>query len=107
VSPTPEVIAHVIFGEGPSWCSDGTIVCTSVAEGRLYRVWPGERRSEVFAETKGGPNSCAPAADGGFLVTQNGGIDFSLFKLPGFGDLPPLSPVTPGLQYVAPDGTVT
>lgn len=107
MSPTPEVIAHVVFGEGPSWCPDGTIVCTSVAEGRLYRVWPDERRSAVFADTKGGPNSCAPAADGGFLVTQNGGIDFSLFKLPGFDALPPLSPVTPGLQYAAPDGTVT
>ena len=96
----------MVFGEGPSWCPDGTIVCTSVAEGRLCRVWPDERRVVVFAETNGGPNSCAPATDGGFLVTQNGGIDFSLFKLPGFAALPPLSPVTPGLQYVAPDGTV-
>ena len=107
MSPTPEVIAHVRFGEGPSSCPDGTIVCTSVAEGRLYRVWPHEHRAEILAETKGGPNSCAPASDGGFLVAQNGGIDFSLFKLPGFADLPPLSPVAPGLQYVAPDGTVT
>ena len=105
--PTPEVIAHVLFGEGPSWCADGTIVCTSVAEGRLYRVWPHERRAEVFAETKGGPNACAPAADGGFLVTQNGGIDFSQFPLPGFDTLPPLASVAPGLQYAAADGTVT
>jgi len=106
MSPQPEVIAQVVFGEGPSWCADGTIVCTSVAEGRLYRVWPHDGRRVVFAETKGGANACAPTADGGFLVTQNGGIDFSQFKLPGFAALPPWSPVTPGLQYAAPDGTV-
>jgi sugar lactone lactonase YvrE len=103
----PEVIASVLFGEGPSWCDDGTLVCTSVAEGRLYRVWPDEGRAAVLAETGGGANACAPAADGGFLVTQNGGIDFSKFALPGFDSLPPFSSVTPGLQYVAPDGTVT
>jgi sugar lactone lactonase YvrE len=103
----PEVIADVLFGEGPSWCPDGTVVCTSVAEGRLYRVWPEERRAAVLAVTGGGANACAPAADGGFLVTQNGGIDFSRFSLPGFESLPPFSAVAPGLQYAAPDGTVT
>ena len=40
-------------------------------------------------------------------MTQNGGIDFSKFPLPGFDSLPPFSSVTPGLQYAAPDGTVT
>ena len=107
MSPQPEVVARVVFGEGPSWCPDGTIVCTSVAEGRLYRVWPSERRAEIFADTKGGPNACAPAVDGGFLVTQNGGIDFSLFDLPGFDALPPLRSVTPGLQHVSLDGIVS
>jgi sugar lactone lactonase YvrE len=82
-------------------------MCTSVGEGRLYRVWPDECRSALFADTKGGANACAPAADGGFLVTQNGGIDFSRFDLPGFDTLPPYMPVTPGLQFAAPDGTVT
>ncbi len=103
----PEVVCEVRFGEGPSWCPDGTLVCTSVAEGRLYRVWPDEGRAAVLAETGGGANACAPAADGGFLVTQNGGIDFSKFPLPGFDTLPPFTPATPGLQYAAPDGTVT
>jgi gluconolactonase len=103
----PEVVASVLFGEGPSWCDDGTLVCTSVAEGRLYRVWPDDGRAAVLAETGGGANACAPAADGGFLVTQNGGIDFRRFALPGFDSLPEFSPVTPGLQYVAADGAVT
>jgi gluconolactonase len=107
MSPQPEVVARIVFGEGPVWCADGTVMCTSVAEGRLYRVWPDEHRAEVFAETGGGANACAPTVDGGFLVTQNGGIDFSLFSLPGFGDLPPWSPVTPGLQHVTRDGAVT
>jgi sugar lactone lactonase YvrE len=107
VSLQPEVVAHVLFGEGPAWCADGTLMCTSVGEGRLYQVWPDEHRAVAFADTTGGANSCAPAADGGFLVTQNGGIDFSRFDLPGFDSLPPYAPVTPGLQYVAPDGTVS
>jgi sugar lactone lactonase YvrE len=107
VSAQPEVIAKVLFGEGPAWCADGTLMCTSVGEGRLYRVWPDEQRAVVFADTRGGANSCVPAADGGFLVTQNGGIDFSRFDFPGFDNLPAYAPVTPGLQYVAPDGTVT
>src|SRR5262245_33855386 len=93
-----EVIARVPFGEGPAWCADGTLVCTSVGEGRLYRVWPDERRDAVIADTYGGANSCVPAADGGFLVTQNGGIDLRRFELPGITDLPPYSPVAPGLQ---------
>ncbi len=103
----PEIVADVVFGEGPSWCDDGTLVCTSVAEGRLYRVWPDEHRTAVLAETGGGANACAPAADGGFLVTQNGGIDFSRFSLPGMDALPPFSAVTPGLQHATADGTVT
>jgi hypothetical protein len=62
----------------------------------------------VFAETKGGPNACAPAADGWLpRRTERLASTFSLFKLPGFDALPPLSPGDPGLQFVAPDGSVT
>ncbi len=98
------VVDGVVFGEGPYWCADGTLVCTSVGSGRLHRVFPDAGRAEVVAVTDGGPNSCVGAMDGGFLVTQNGGIDFSIFKLPGFSELPPYKPVTPGLQYVSPSG---
>jgi sugar lactone lactonase YvrE len=75
-----------------------------VSGGCLYRVFPDDGSAEVLAVTGGGPNSCVEAVDGGFLVTQNGGIDFSIFDLPGFGDLPPIQPVTPGIQYVSPSG---
>lgn len=98
----------VQFGEGPVWCADdSTIVCTGVADGKLHRVWPESGRRQVIGETGGGPNACALAEDGSFLVTQNGGIDFALHNLPGLDDIPPLRRVTPGLQRVAPDGTIS
>src|SRR3954470_12596698 len=94
------------FSEGPVWCDDGTLVVTSVAAGALFRVWPNELRAELCAQTNGGANGAALAADGSILVAQNGGLDFS--KLPGvFGDLPDSPRVTPGLQLAGPDGTVT
>lgn len=107
---------HVIcqgpaFGEGPVWCppgtgdAEGTLVCTSVLGGTLERVWPESGRRETIADTGGGANGAALAADGGFLVTQNGGIDLSIFEI--FGELPPPRYVQPGLQRVAPDGTVS
>ncbi len=96
----------VPFAEGPVWCPDGTVVATSVAAGALFRVWPETGTVERIAETSGGANGGALAADGAILVTQNGGIDFS--ALPGvFATLPKCVPAVPGLQHAAPDGTVT
>ena len=94
------------FAEGPVWCPDGTVVVTSVAGGALYRVWPEQTKTELFATTKGGANGAALAHDGSILVTQNGGIDYSQLpvKFPG---LPDPTFVNPGLQLAAPDGTVT
>src|SRR5205814_5993993 len=96
------------FGEGPVWCPpgagapEGTVVCTSVAQGTLSRVWPESGRREVIADVGGGANGAALAADGGFVVTQNGRIDFSIFEI--FGDLTPPRYVQSGLQRGAPDG---
>lgn len=108
----PEVVATGIrFPEGPVWCpdsrdSEGTIVCTSVPDGSLERVHVADGRVERVARVGGGANAAAPCRDGGFLVTQNGGIDFSGMKL--YADDPPrYEPVTPGIQRVLPDGTVT
>jgi gluconolactonase len=106
---------HVIcsgppFGEGPVWCPpgagapEGTLVCTSVSEGALWRIWPESGRRELVADTGGGANGAALAADGGFLVTQNGGLDFSIFRI--FGEVAPPRYVQSGLQRVAPDGAV-
>lgn len=113
MTSAPELVVDGIgLPEGPVWCDDGTLVVTAVAEGALYRIWPGEGRKEKIADTAGGPNSAAPADDGGFIVTQNGGIDFSIMPSPPEEMRFP-HPATPparvsgGLQRVAPDGTVT
>lgn len=92
------------FAEGPVWCPDGTLVVTSVAEGSLYRIDPSTGGTERFADTGGGANGAALAADGSILVTQNGGFDFAATGL--FADPPPLRPATPGLQLASPDGQV-
>jgi gluconolactonase len=108
----PILIAeHIPFAEGPVWCDDGTLVVTSVAEGALYRIWPETRRKAKIADTKGGANSAWPASDGGFLVTQNGGIDFAAV-FPAYAEkfaeqLPKVRFAEPGLQRVAPDGAVS
>lgn len=106
---TPEVVATGIrFAEGPVWCPDegaGTVVCTSVADGTLERVHVADGRVERVARVGGGANAAAPCADGGFLVTQNGGIDFTATNLYP-DDPPPFRPVTPGLQRVDADGRV-
>ncbi len=79
------------------WCPDGTVVATSVAAGALFRVQPASGTVERIAQTGGGANGGALAADGSILVTQNGGIDFS--ALPGvFATMPPCVPAVPGLQ---------
>jgi gluconolactonase len=95
----------VPFGEGPVWCPDGTLVVTSVTEGSVYRVWPEQHRASRFADTGGGANGAALAADGSIVVTQNGGFDFGATGL--FPDPPPYRPAAPGLQLVQSDGAVS
>jgi len=88
------------------WCPDGTLVVTSVCDGVLWRVSVSSGTKELVADVGGGANAAALCADGGFVVTQNGGIDFS--RLPGaFAELPASVPATPGLQLADPHGNVT
>ena len=82
-SPPEIVVTGIAMPEGPSWCPDGTVVCTSVADGLLWRIWPEEGRKQVYAYTAGGANAAVPARDGSFVVTQNGGIDFQEIGVPG------------------------
>jgi gluconolactonase len=95
----------VKFGEGPLWYGDGTLVVTSVADGALLRVDVATGVVSRFADTGGGANGAALAADGSVLVTQNGGIDFSRLGL--FAEPPSYRPVTPGLQLASAHGAVT
>jgi gluconolactonase len=105
-----EVVADgVTFGEGPVWVPSGTrggpsLVVTSVAAGALYRIPPEGTRAEKLADTGGGANGAALAANGSILVTQNGGIDFS--KLPIDVDYP-YNPAASGLQLATVDGAVS
>jgi gluconolactonase len=98
------VCEGIRFGEGPVWCDDDTLVVTSVADGALYRVAAGSGAVDLLADTGGGANGAALAADETLLVTQNGGIDFS--KLGLFEQAPELDPRVPGLQHVQLDGSV-
>jgi gluconolactonase len=97
------------FGEGPAWCPDGTLVLTRIATGALRRLWPESGRSEVIATMAGGANAAQCADDGGFVVTNNGGIDFSVIWSPARqreAPAPPFEPARPGIQRVRPDGVV-
>ena len=85
-----EIVATGIrFPEGPVWCPDGTLVCTSVADGSLERVHLDSGRVERVAVVGGGANAAQLATDGGFIVTQNGGIDYAKTGL--YGDDPLVS----------------
>src|SRR6476661_8189052 len=102
-----EVVADgVRFGEGPVWCGNNSLVVTSVADGALYRIDVATGAMTLFADTGGGANGAALAADGSMLVTQNGGINFAALGLYAV-DPPAYRPVTPGLQLARADGTVT
>jgi gluconolactonase len=107
VGEQAEVVATGIrFAEGPAWCPDGTLVCTSVADGALERVHLDDGRVERVAVVNGGANAAQLASDGGFVVTQNGGIDFEKAGLYP-DDAPEYRPVTPGIQRVDATGAVT
>lgn len=103
------VSAEVPLGEGPVWCPDGSLVVTTISPGRLLRLDPKSGRASEVAAVVGGANSAHLARDGGFVVTNNGGIDFTVFAA-HLGLDPakiPYRPGPPGLQRVAPDGRVT
>lgn len=103
------VSAAVPLGEGPVWCPDGSLVVTTISPGRLLRIDPRTGRFSEIASVAGGANSAHLARDGGFVVTNNGGIDFTVFAV-HLGLDPAKIPYRPGppcLQRIAPDGRVS
>jgi gluconolactonase len=70
-----EIIAEgLLFPEGPIALPDGSVVLVEIAGRRLSRVYP-DGRTEVVAETGGGPNGAAYGPDGRIYVCNNGGFD--------------------------------
>ena len=105
-----QITTEPTFLEGPVWCagpgaSGGSLVVTDVALGALHRVDVDAGTTTKIADTLGGANGATPCADGGFLVTQNGGLDFEALAM--FDNPPPVTRVRSGIQRVAPDGAVT
>jgi gluconolactonase len=97
------------LGEGPVWCPDGTLVISLISPGALVRIEPASGKLEKLVSLPGGANSAQLADDGGFVVANNGGIDFTAFADALRIDAAkiPYRPGPPGLQRVAADGTVT
>jgi len=102
------VTAEAPLGEGPVWCPDGTLVITQISPGGLRRIDPASGNSETFVSFLGGGNSAQLASDGGFVVCNNGCIDFTGFAGALGLDTSkiPYTPGPPGLQRVFPDGDV-
>ena len=73
------VTAEAPLGEGPVWCPDGTLVISLISPGALARIQPASGKLEKLVSLPGGANSAQLADDGGFVVTNNGGIDFTMF----------------------------
>lgn len=103
------VTADAPLGEGPVWCRDGTLVISLISPGALARIDPASGRLERFVSLLGGANGAQIAADGGFVVANNGGIDFTVFAdaLRLDAEKIPYRPGPPGLQRVAPGGRVS
>lgn len=106
---TPEVIATgAPLGEGPVWCPDGTLVITRLGPGMLQRLDIDTGELSTVATMAGGANAAQLATDGGFVVTNNGGLDFTQWVEPLGLDPDSIThdPGTPSLVRVLPDGSV-
>ena len=71
-----EIVAEgLAFPEGPVWMQDGSIILVEIAKGCITRIW-GDGRSEIVAETGGGPNGAAIGPDGALWICNNGGFKY-------------------------------
>jgi gluconolactonase len=65
------------FPEGPVAMKDGSIVLVEIERQTVTRVFM-DGRTEVIAQTGGGPNGLAVGPDGAFYVCNNGGFQWRL-----------------------------
>src|SRR5687767_8357318 len=90
-----EVLASGLgFTEGPVFRQSGDIAVVSMGRGQVCFLGEGE---STWADTGGGPNGLAEAADGSLYVAQNGGR----------GRAFPRPTATGGVQVVRPDRSVS
>ncbi|HLW89855.1 MAG TPA: SMP-30/gluconolactonase/LRE family protein [Roseiarcus sp.] len=69
----PELIASGLgWPEGPTVMPDHSLVFVDSYRSQLT-ILGGDRKPRRFADTAGGPNSCALGSDGALYVCQNGG----------------------------------
>ena len=110
-----EVARDLAFPEGPTPLADGAVLVSELAAGRITRVDPTGAR-DLVAAPGGGPNGLAVLPDGSLVVCQNGGSRWGRrpwpYEGPGSVEIfspvgPPDEPVTPQIQRVTADGTVT
>ncbi|MBW0105763.1 SMP-30/gluconolactonase/LRE family protein [Pseudonocardia sp. KRD291] len=71
-----EVTRGLRFPEGPVAMADGSVLLVEIRRGTLSRVHP-DGRTEVVAETGGGPNGAAIGPDGAAYVCNNGGFTWA------------------------------
>ena len=65
------------FPEGPVAMQDGSIVLVEIERQTITRVHQ-DGRTEIVAQTGGGPNGLAVGPDGAFYVCNNGGFQWKL-----------------------------
>lgn len=71
-----EIVAeNLAFPEGPVWMEDGSIILVEIARGCVTRIWDGGK-TEIVAETGGGPNGAAIGPDGALWICNNGGFKY-------------------------------
>jgi gluconolactonase len=80
--------------EGPVICRDGSLVVTSIDQGKVYRIVDG--LPKVVATTGGGPNGATEGADGTIYISQNGGAAPARNEIPS----------APGVQVIDKTGAV-
>lgn len=110
-----EVARDLAFPEGPTPVADGAVLVSELAAGRITRIAPDGSRDFV-ATPGGGPNGLGVLPDGSLVVCQNGGSRWGRrpwpYDGPGAVEIfspvgPPDDPVTPQIQRVTADGTVS
>lgn len=70
-----ELIAEGLrFPEGPVVMADGSVIVVEIERQTITRCWDG--KTEVIAETGGGPNGLAIGPDGALYCCNNGGFGY-------------------------------